>query len=148
VTQGRIRSNRLGLAALVICAIWPITLGILWLVTGRTVPTINVRWVPGVPDEQRSQAERDLSLIWLEPKEPRTVTYFLMDAGEQKLEQIVRHPLIEDTAFIDRATFVLTNAPAARTWMGDRFTTPWPSALLYVSLVGCLISGVVLVLRD
>ena len=146
--QGRIRSHRLALAALAVCAIWPITLGIMWLVTGRTVPTINVRWVPDVPDDRRSEAERELSLIWQLPREPRTVTYYLMDADRQNLERIVTHPLVEDTAFIDRATFVLTNAPTARTWAGDRFTTPWPSALLYLSLIGCLICGVILVLRD
>lgn len=120
----------------------------MWLATGKTVPTINVRWVPNVSDEQRSQTERDLSLVWQESKEPRTVSYFLMETNQQNLENIVRHPLVEDTAFIDRASFVLNNPPSARTWIGDRFTSPWPSGLLYMSLLGCLIAGAALGLRD
>jgi hypothetical protein len=148
VTPGRSRSYRPALAALLICAIWPVTLGLMWLATGKRVPTINLRWVPGVSDEERSETEQDLSLVWREPKEPRTVAYFLMDTNQQNLEKIVRHPLVEDTAFIDRASFVLHDPPTARTWIGDRFTSPWPAGLFYVSLFGFLISVVRLVLRD
>ena len=136
--------NRLAFAALVVCAIWPMTVAVMWLATGRTVPTINVRWVPNVSDEQRSQIEQELSLVWQQAKEPRTVSYFLMETNQQNLEKIVRHPLVEDTAFIDRASFVLSNPPGARTWIGDRFTSPWLSGLLYGSLFGCVISGVML----
>jgi len=148
VTRGRSRSYRPALLALVVCALWPTAVGLMWLTTGRTVPTINVRWVPAVSDEQRSQAERDLSLVWHESKEPRTVSYFLMETNQQNLEQIVRHPLVEDTAFIDRGSLVLTNPPSARTWIGDRLTSPWPSGVFYMSLFGCLISGVTLLLKD
>jgi hypothetical protein len=116
--------------------------------TGEEVPTINVRWAPGIADEQRSRAERELSLFWYEPQAPGTVRYFLIDANKQSLEQIVRHPLVEDTHFINRGTFVLENAPRARMWVGDRFRSPWPLAFLYVSLIGCLISGVVIGLRN
>jgi hypothetical protein len=115
--------------------------------TGEKVPTINVRWVAGTTGEQQSRAERELSLVWCEPKEPRTMTYFILDANRHSLEQIVVHPLVEDTHFINRGTFVLENAPLARMWVGDRFTSPWPSALLYVSLIGCLICGGVMGLR-
>ena len=123
------------------------TLAILWVTTGKKVPTINVRWVPGITDEQRSRAERELSLIWYEPKEPGTARYFLIDGSKHSLEQIVGHPLVADTHFINRGTFVVENAPRARVWVGDRCTSPLPSALLYVSLIGCVISSVVIGLR-
>jgi hypothetical protein len=134
--------------AFAICAAWPITLAILWVTTGERVHTIDVRWVSGMTGEQRSRAERELSLVWCEPKEPGTMRYFLIDESKHSLEQIVAHPLVEDTHYINRGTFTLENAPHARMWAGDRFTSPWPSALLYVSLIGCLISGGVIGLRD
>ena len=86
-------------------------------------------------------------MVWHEPKEPGTVAYFLPDTDTQNFLRIVSHPLVEDTAFINRGTGVLENPPQARMWIGDRFTTPWPSALFYASLFGCAISAV-LILRD
>jgi hypothetical protein len=112
------------------------------------LPTINVRWVPGLTGEQRSATEDELSLVWHEPKEPGTANYFVIDASQQNLQRIVVHPLIEDTAFINRSSFVLERQPSARMWVGHQFKTPWPSALLYLSLFGCLMSGVLLILRD
>ena len=148
MTDGRFRSHRLALVALAVSAIWPITLGIMWVVTKETVPLIKVRWVPGVTDEQRTATEQELSLEWKQPDEPRTVTYYLLDVDPQNIVRIVRHPLVEDTAFIDRAAFVLNNPRTVRTWAGDRFTTPWPLVALYVSVFGFLISGVTLALKD
>jgi hypothetical protein len=127
----------------VACAIWPVIIGLLWVTTARTVPSIKVRWVPGVADGTRSASERDLSLVWRAPNEPRTVTYLLMDSNPGNIRRIVHHPLVEDTAFIDRAAYTVMNAPLERTWAGDRFTASWPWALLYASLFGlfgCLIS--------
>jgi hypothetical protein len=118
-------------------------MGLLWVTTARTVPLIKVRWVPGVADGTRATTERDLSLVWRAPNEPRTVTYLLIDSNRENIRRIVHHPLVEDTAFIDRVAYTLTNAPSARTWAGARFTTPWPWALLSASvfgLLGCLIS--------
>lgn len=136
-----LRTEKFTRAAFVVCAIWPVILGLLWVTTARTVPSIKVRWVPGVADGTRSAAERDLSLVWRAPNEPRTVTYLLMDSNAENIRRIVHHPLVEDTAFIDRAAYTLTNAPTERTWAGDRFA-PWPRVLLYASafgLFGCLI---------
>jgi hypothetical protein len=146
--RGRSRPNRLARYTLILGAVWPIVLGLLWLMTGETVPLIDVRWVAGTTAEQRVATERELSLAWQEAKEPGTVRYFLLDAGKENLERIVMHPLVEDTAHVNRGTFVLENPSTARTWIGDRFTTPWPSAFLYVSLFGCAIGGVSLLLRD
>ena len=135
-------------AALVACAVWPVIMGLLWVTTARTVPLIKVRWVPGVADEQRTATERELSLVWRDSTEPRTVTYLLMDADRENLRRIVQHPLVEDTAFIDRAAYALTNAPAERTWAGDRFTASWPWALLYVSVFGLVASLIPLLYRS
>ena len=148
MSQDRIGSSTLMRVAFLLCAIWPVSMALLWLGTGRTVPTVNIRWVSSITGEQRLQAERDLAIVWHEPKEPGTVTYFLPDTDTPNFLRIVTHPLVEDTAFINRRTGVLEDPPYARMWMGDRFTTPWPSALLYASLFGCAIIGVRTVLRD
>jgi hypothetical protein len=78
----------------------PITLVVLWLATAESVPTVNVRWVSGVNDQQRFEAEQDLSLVWFEPKEPGTVRYFLMDANAENVQRIVAHPLIGRSASV------------------------------------------------
>jgi hypothetical protein len=124
-----------------------VTLGILFFATSRAVSNINIRWVPGITEEQRLQAERDLSVVWHEAREPRTVTYFLLDADLANLRKIVTHPLVEDTAFINRGTLVLENSPPAIMWIGNQFSTVWTSALLYGSLIGCVISAALIVLR-
>ena len=124
-----VRPQKLTRAALLVCAIWPVIIGVLWATTARTVPLIKVRWVPGVADGTRSATERDLSLVWRDSTEPRTVTYLLTDSDQENVRRIVHHPLVEDTAFIDRATYALSNPPMERTWAGERFTTRWPWAL-------------------
>jgi hypothetical protein len=42
------RTRLLGSAQCLSRAIWPITLVVLWLTTGESVPTVKVRWVSGV----------------------------------------------------------------------------------------------------
>ena len=85
--------------------------------------------------------------VWQEAREPRTVRYFLVDADQANLRKIVTHPLVEDTAYINRGTLVLENSPPALMWIGNRFSTVWPSALLYASLIGCVICAALIVRR-
>lgn len=144
---GRSRSTKVRLALLAVCAAWPLALAVLWVASGKTVPTIHVRWVQGVTGAQRSATEGELSLVWHEARDPGTASYVLDDASVQNVQRIVGHPLVEDTAFVNRSSFVLENAPQAHTWAGDEFTTRWPSAFLYLSLIACLALGVDLLLR-
>ena len=131
-------------ALFAVCATWLVTVGVLWLTTGRTVPTVNVRWVSGIVDESRSTAERDLSLVLHEPSSPDTASYFLTDANPSNVERIVLHPLVEDTAGLNRGSFALEDPQYVRMWIGDRFTTLRRPALLYLSVFGCLFSGAIL----
>jgi hypothetical protein len=147
VAGGRSRSTKVRLALLAVCAAWPLALAVLWVASGKTVPTIHVRWVQGVTGAQRSATEGELSLVWHEARDPGTASYVLDDASVQNVQRIVGHPLVEDTAFVNRSSFVLENAPQAHTWAGDEFTTRWPSAFLYLSLIACLALGVDLLLR-
>lgn len=147
-SRARSRSRTLALALFAVCTGWQATIGVLWLTTGQTLPTVNIRWVRGITAEDRSRAEKDLSLVVHQSKEPGTKSYFLLDPTEQNLRRIVLLPFVEDTAFINRGTFSLEGAPSVRMWFGDRHTMPWLLGSLYLSLFGCLTSGVILAPRD
>jgi hypothetical protein len=141
------RSSALAWVAFLLCAVWPIAMGILFVFTTKAVSTINIRWVTGITDAQRQQAECELSVVWQEAREPRTVRYFLTDADQANLRKIVMHPFVEDTAYINRGTLVLEDAPPALMWIGSQFSTAWPWVLLYTSLIGCVISAALIVRR-
>jgi len=137
-------------ALFAVCAAWLVTVGAMWLTTG---PTVKVRWVSGIADESRSTAERELFLVLHglmtpasediateDDRTPRTESYFLTDANTPNVERIVLHPLIEDTAGINRGTFAL-EPKSLRMWLDDRIATLRFPALLYLSVFGCLFSG-------
>jgi hypothetical protein len=72
----------------------------------RPVP-LNIRWAPQVSDSQRAELERQLTLSNGELREGTTRSYVLLDSSRTNIEAIVRHPSIEDTSNIDRATLRL-----------------------------------------
>ena len=147
--------SRVLTALFTVCATWLVTISVIWLTTGRTVPLIKVRWVSDITNESRSTTERDLSLVLHEPRPPDTASYFLTDAHPPNVERIVLHPLVEDTAGLNRGTFALENPQYVRMWIGDRHTvmvndremrSSWlllPN-LMYLSVFGCLYSGTIL----
>lgn len=125
-----------------VSAVWLLAVAGLWVATVKTVPVVNVRWVPRITGTERVEAEMTLSLVLFEPKEPGTASYFLPDADTSVLKQIVIHPLVEDTAFINRGSFVLDNAPSQQMWIGDRFRAL--RLLLYLGVCGFAGSALVL----
>jgi len=147
VAQERVASSALARVAFLLCAVWPVIVAVLFMTTSRAVSSINIRWVAGITEAQQQQAEHDLSVVWKEAREPRTVSYFLIDADQANLRKIVTHPLVEDTAYINRGTLVLENAPPALMWIGTRFAMPGLSVLLYTSLLGCVICAAWIVRR-
>ena len=120
------------------CAAWLVIVAILWQTTARMVPTVNVRWVENVSDAQKTATEQELSLVPHETLGPNTVNYFLVDTAQENTKRIVVHPLIEDTAFISRGSFMLENPPLARMWLGHRFKVLASPVLLVVVGLGCL----------
>ena len=131
---------------LIVCGAWLLGTGLLWIVTSRSVPTINVRWARSVTSRQRVQAERELSIVLREPKEDRTGVYFVPRSDPATLKKIVLSPLVEDTAFVGRRTFDLQNAQYAHMWIGDRYRFLKRTDLMYLSVLGCLVAGAVLLL--
>lgn len=132
--------------ALIVCGSWLLGIGLLWVVTSKSVPTINVRWAPSVTSRQRVQAERELSIVLREPKEDRTGIYFVARSDPETLRRIVLSPLVEDTAFVGRRTFALEHPPYARMWIGDRYRFLKRTDLLYLSALGAVVALAVLLL--
>lgn len=132
---------------LCISAAWLVVTGMLWMVTGKSLPTINVRWSPSVTAEQRRQLEQDFSLVLQEPGNERTGRYFVTDPSQENLKRIVVHPQVEDTAFVSRSTFVLEGAPTVHTWIGDRVRILKNPLVLYASILGLVASAAALVVR-
>jgi hypothetical protein len=66
---------------------------------------LNVRWAPGVSEDQRAELERRFTLSSGEHREGTTRRYLLIDTSRTNIERIVRDAAVEDTSNIDRATF-------------------------------------------
>ena len=66
---------------------------------------LNIRWASDITDGQRAELERRFTLSDGEHREGTTRTYLLTDSSRANIERIVRHPAVEDTSDIDRATF-------------------------------------------
>jgi hypothetical protein len=79
---------------------------------------LNVRWAPGVSDEQRTELERQFTLSGGELLDGTTRRYLLIDTSRTSIERIVRHPGVEDTSNVDRSTFrrLTTSDRTKRIW--------------------------------
>ncbi len=64
-------------------------------------PLVNVRWVDGISQEERSAAIRDLGLEAGEQLEGTTWQYELPDPTRERLTALVRHPSVDDTHRFD-----------------------------------------------
>lgn len=126
-----------------VSACWLAAVAVMWM-AGTNVPTVNVRWKAGISDAERAKAETYLTLVLHEPKEPGTNNYFILDTSAHNVGALVQHPLIEDTAFIDRGSFTLDNPPAGRMWLGTRFSKTLLLGSLYLSIFGFLTGGIAL----
>jgi hypothetical protein len=84
---------------------------------GLATQEINLRWAPGVSDEERARVEQQATLVVVEANGPRTWTYRLRDRSPRNVERLVRDPRVEDTAHVDRATFrVVLDRPDLGPW--------------------------------
>lgn len=76
---------------------------------------INVRWAESATTSDRLRQATVLHLDAAEPRGERTWSYQLLDDSTDNLGAIVRHPLIEDTAGIDRGNLnMVPEVPAVR----------------------------------
>ena len=73
----------------------------------RSVPEINVRWVPGLDAHRRRVLEERFGLEPRNAVAPTTWSYALTDGSRTNITTIVQHPDVEDTHGIDRAESLL-----------------------------------------
>lgn len=71
-------------------------------------PRVHVRWSEAVSETRRIQVEQELGLTSGERQQGRTWSYVLRSVSTATLGRLVRHPLVEDTHDIDRATATLS----------------------------------------
>lgn len=88
----------------------------------RPAPRINVRWAPGASPSDRAARERDLGLTAMLPLNDDVSSYALEDWSQGRLSQLVRDPMVADTAGIDRHAFVIDDPQYTRVpTRGERF---------------------------
>lgn len=99
---------------------------------------IGIRWVPAITDAERLRVEQQAGLTAAEPHEQRTWTYLLRDRSRNNIKRLVSNPLVEDTAHIDRARFVVElDRPDLPSWLRSLEETGRILPLtLFLSLVG------------
>jgi len=69
---------------------------------------VHVRWSEAASPDQRIQVEHELGLASGEQEQGRTWSYVLRDVSTTNIGRLVRHPFVEDTHYIDRATATLS----------------------------------------
>ncbi len=106
-------------ALLVALAAWALALAVVTLdrSLGPAQQRINVRWVDGATDVDRLRAEAALRLRDGEELERGTWVYRPADRSHTTIQQLVSHPLVADTAHVDRESLrVLIDAPGLPSW--------------------------------
>ncbi len=76
-------------------------------------PRINVRWSAHVTSLQQRTVEATYHLTEPDHQEGRTWSYAILDTSTDNLRRLVQDPAAEDTHWIDRATFELSEPPPA-----------------------------------
>jgi hypothetical protein len=84
-------------------------------------PRVHVRWSPTLPVEQRATLERRFSLVNGERREDETWAYDLVNLELASVTDLIEHPAVEDTHYIDRTTgAVAADAPAGTVRLSGR----------------------------
>jgi hypothetical protein len=88
---------------------------------------VHVRWAPEISAGDRARLEPEFHLVPRRDLGDRTWQYLLLDLSSDNITAILRHPAVEDTQHIDRATAVLAASATA---------TPTSDASISESLIG------------
>jgi hypothetical protein len=77
-------------------------------------PLINLRWAPAAGADRR-RIEAELHVVFQREVGDRTGEYELLDASPANVAAIVRHPMVEDTAGLDRGALTTQQQPPSFT---------------------------------
>jgi hypothetical protein len=101
-----------GTAALVLVVVWAIRA----FVPGAAAPRVHVRWDVKLEEPDRRGLERRFTLSDGARIDGTTWAYDLVNPSSTVVREIVAHPAVADTHYIERATGeVSADAPAGRT---------------------------------
>lgn len=108
---------------------------------GPAQQRINVRWSEVTTQAGRTTAEATLGLDAGEELEPGKWVYTLRDRSRGAIRRVVAHPLVADTAHIDRGRFQVTiDAPAVppllRRFLEAGLALPFSLAAFAIGVVG------------
>ena len=107
IRQTVVRDGLVAFAVLILAAI--IAIAWQWPDTPPSPDHINVRWIDGTNEDTRLNAELELGLYAGTQQEGRTWQYVIRNTDTNSLQDIVTHPLAEDTHGIDRTKFTLAD---------------------------------------
>ncbi len=86
-----------------------LAIGALAAAVFATIPApqvpINVRWTPGVTDEERIALERRFQLTGGRVTEATTRAYLLTDTSTDNIRALIQHAAVDDTANLNRLRF-------------------------------------------
>jgi hypothetical protein len=125
VSRERTQVRHLAIASVVILVI----VSGLRMAAPQLAPRVNVRWAPGVSDEQRVAAERTFRLVSPTHVEDSTWTYDLSDPSAENIKALVAHAAVEDTYGINRQDGVVEpDAPRGTTWVESSAIGAWAAS--------------------
>ena len=96
------------------------------IVSPMLPPRVHVRWSEATTSTERISVERELGLLSGAREQGRTWSYALRDVSTTTIVRLVRHPLVEDTHYIDRSTATLSvDASGRAAWVRDLAQMPF-----------------------
>jgi len=106
-------------------------------------PVIHVRWAPTVDDRVRARLEQRFDLVGAVHESGRTWVYFLRSPSATNIRDLVTHPGVEDTHYLDRLKFGVSPSAERRGPYTTAGTRWWIPRLLYALIAAFLVVGAI-----
>ena len=95
-------------------------------------PRVHIRWAPDVSAAARADLERRFALMAGEPRDEATWEYDLADVRPASVRELVAHPAVADTHYLDRDTATITaDAPSGSVRLADRRLASWVHSAVF-----------------
>jgi hypothetical protein len=95
-------------------------------------PRVRIRWAPDVSAATRTDLERRFALLAGEPHDEATWEYDLADVRPASVRELIAHPAVADTHYLERETATITpDAPAGSVRLVDRRLANWVHSAVF-----------------
>ena len=103
-----------------------VTILIRMSVASPLAPRVHIRWAPDVSAAARADLERRFALTAGEPRDDATWEYDLADVRPASVRELIAHPAVADTHYLDRDTATIAaDAPSGSVRLADRRLASW-----------------------